>query len=370
MTVLTRYFLRQLFFNISAITAVLTAALWLTQSLRFIDVVMGKGLSLSAFFKLVALLIPDIIGIILPFSTLIGVLFTYHRFYIDTELVAMRAGGISNFQFIRPAVLMCTGVCVILYGLHLYFLPLSFQKFKDMEWTIRNNITGYLLQPGEFTTFKGITVYVKDRRRNGDLRGILIYDDRRSDNPFTVLAEDGFYAQTPTGMQLTLINGSRQETDRKTGKPSLLTFNRYTVDLTSPQTTGENRTRKPYERFLGDLWDAADAKDNPRLARKLEIEAHQRILVPLTVFGFVLMALGFFLKGEFSRRGRGRGRRVWMAVFSTLILEVGLLTFLNLSERFYMMTEMAYFLVFAYPFLGLWLLWERGTARPYKGTQS
>lgn len=368
MTVLSRYFLKHLTISTLWVTVLLTAALWLTQSLRFVDVVMGKGLSIQDFLKLVILLAPDIMGIVLPFGTLIGVLLVYNRLHMDGELVAMRSSGLSNLRFARPAGVLSIGVCVILYGLHLYFLPLSFQKFKDMEWSIRNNMTGYILQPGEFTTFKNITVYVAERHRTGVLRGIFVYDNRTPENPVTLLAKDGYYRERDDGVRLTLNDGSRQDVDSKTGKPSLLTFAHYTVDLKpSESESPENRMRKPYERFLADLFNAPDAQDNPKLARKLEIEAHQRILTPLTVLGFVLMAVAVFLRGDIHRRGRGRGRRlIWIGV-STLSLEMGMLACLNLSDRFYSMIGAAYLIVLSYPLYALWLLREPG-GHPQQGS--
>ena len=51
-TRLDRYIFRQLFWALIAVTAGLTALIWLTQSLRFVELVVNRGLSLLVFMRL------------------------------------------------------------------------------------------------------------------------------------------------------------------------------------------------------------------------------------------------------------------------------------------------------------------------------
>jgi lipopolysaccharide export system permease protein len=53
-----RYMLRQLALGLLAVTCGLAALVWLTQSLRFIELVLDRGLSLAVFVKLTSLLLP------------------------------------------------------------------------------------------------------------------------------------------------------------------------------------------------------------------------------------------------------------------------------------------------------------------------
>jgi lipopolysaccharide export system permease protein len=50
MTLLDRYLFRQLALALLAVTVGLAALVWLTQSLRFIELVLDRGLSLAVFF--------------------------------------------------------------------------------------------------------------------------------------------------------------------------------------------------------------------------------------------------------------------------------------------------------------------------------
>ena len=55
----------------------LTAVIWLSQSLRFIDFIVNKGLSLGIFLYLGMLLMPSFLGAILPIALFCGLLFVY-----------------------------------------------------------------------------------------------------------------------------------------------------------------------------------------------------------------------------------------------------------------------------------------------------
>ena len=75
MTLLDRYLFRQLALALLAVTVGLAALVWLTQSLRFIELVLDRGLSLAVFFELTSLLLPSFFSVILPITTFIVMLF-------------------------------------------------------------------------------------------------------------------------------------------------------------------------------------------------------------------------------------------------------------------------------------------------------
>jgi lipopolysaccharide export system permease protein len=63
-TWLDRYIFGQLFFALLAVTGGLAALIWLTQSLRFVELVVNRGLSIVVFIQLTALLIPSFVAVI------------------------------------------------------------------------------------------------------------------------------------------------------------------------------------------------------------------------------------------------------------------------------------------------------------------
>src|SRR5687768_5938604 len=114
MTRLNRYIFRQLVAALLAVTVGLAALVWLTQSLRFIELVLDRGLSLLVFVELTGLLLPSFFAVILPITTFVVTLFVYVRLSTVRELVVMRAAGLSQWQLARPAILLAlisVGIC-------------------------------------------------------------------------------------------------------------------------------------------------------------------------------------------------------------------------------------------------------------------
>ena len=57
----------------------LSGAIWLSQSLRFVDLIVNKGVPATTFVYLTVLLFPSLLLVILPFALFCAVLFVYHR---------------------------------------------------------------------------------------------------------------------------------------------------------------------------------------------------------------------------------------------------------------------------------------------------
>src|SRR5918911_777970 len=92
---LTRYVFRQTIGVTLFVTAVLTAAIWLAQSLRLIDLIVNRGLSLELFLYLAVLILPRFLDIVLPIGVFIAILFTFNKLIAESEIVVMRAAGIG-----------------------------------------------------------------------------------------------------------------------------------------------------------------------------------------------------------------------------------------------------------------------------------
>ena len=98
MTRLDRYIFRQLAFALLAVTFGLAALVWLTQSLRFIELVLDRGLSFVVFIELTGLLLPSFFAVILPITTFVVIAVRLVRLSADRELVVMRAGRLSQWR--------------------------------------------------------------------------------------------------------------------------------------------------------------------------------------------------------------------------------------------------------------------------------
>jgi lipopolysaccharide export system permease protein len=320
MGTLERYILRQCFGVMIFVTAALSAAIWLAQSLRLIDLIVNRGLSIEVFLYLALLILPRFLDIVLPIGVFIAVLFTFNRLTAESELVVMRSAGLSHFALAKPAMILAGIAFLILMSLSAYFLPASNRAFKDMQFEIRNRFVSSLIQEGTFTTISDkLTIYIRSRDERGEVVGLLINDNREPHRPVTILAERGLFADTPAGSRIVMVNGNRQQFDPETRKLSLLTFDRYTLDLDSLHDAPIVRFREAQERFLDELFFPA-ADIDPAFRLGFIIEAHQRILIPLSALSFSVIPLACLLPGEFNRRGQLK--RALLAIVLAFLFEL------------------------------------------------
>ena len=301
----TSYVLRELAGATLYVTLVLAGVVWLSQSLRFVDLIINRGLSFLTFLHLTLLLVPVFISLLLPIAVFCAVVYTYHRLTIDSELVVLRAIGLSQIDLAKPALILAAVVTVLCYAITLYLMPMGFREFKDRQFTIRGDYSHVLLQEGAFNTLgRGLTVYIRSRQPDGQIFGILVHDNREMSAPVTMMAERGALVRTQAGPRLVLFNGTRQVYDPDARKLGRLYFDEHSVDLTRFVEAQGPRWREPRERYLHELFGPPQSEDDRLHLTELRAEGHWRLVSPLFPLVFASIGLAGLLGGEFSRRGR------------------------------------------------------------------
>lgn len=363
MTGLNRYILRHLVIGTVIVTAVLAYILWLTQSLGFIELIINKGLTIGTWLELTLLLLPNVIVIILPIAVFLVVLFIYNKMTVDRELVVAQAAGVSRWGLALPAVIMAMGMTLCAYALTLHYGPESVRAFKELQWTVRNDVSQVLLREGMFNQVgKGLTVYVRDRAEDGSLRGILVHDKRDRVKSLTLMAESGAIVPGPDGPRVMLVNGNRQELTRGAGDLSMLYFDSYTVDLGLLEATGDGRFTDNRERSLTDLLTLTEDEGfSPRVVRQMRVEGHQRLTNPLMNLALAAVALGFILTGTFDRHGQVK--RICLAVVCVVLIEAAGLGAASLAAKNLLLVPLIYMVAVVPAAMGMLALTPGGLRR-------
>jgi lipopolysaccharide export system permease protein len=296
------YIFRQVLFALVMATGGLTALIWLTQSLRFVDLVVNRGLSFFVFIHLTSLLIPSFVAVILPITTYVVVQFVYQRMATDRELTVMRAAGLSPWALARPALGVALLATIVGYGLSIWGVPAATTNFKEFQWEIRNRLAAFLLQDGVFTPLsEKLTVYVRSRDPDGTLRGILVDDGRDPTAHATILAERGRLLDGPNGPVVLLLDGSRQVIDHQSGRLDMLTFKQNELDLADATKEDAARPIDMSEFPMSALLDPHPLFERDRA--KWMAEGHRRLTEPLTTLSYALVGLFSALGGSFRRHG-------------------------------------------------------------------
>ncbi len=327
-----RYILRQIAIMMLSIAVALTLAVWLSQCLRYLGVIVSHGLPMGLSFKFLALMLPSLLILILPVSMFIAVAFVYQKLMLDRELVVLRACGVSQLALSRPALALAVIVTAACYALSLYFIPLSAQSFIDFKHKFLGSFGQFLVQEGVFSAAgPGVTIYVRQRDDDGSLRGILIDDARDPRNPISYTAAFGTLQSTESGLRLTMRNGTFQQRDPAADTLSILNFDDAAIDVAIDSEARGERRRMPEELYLHELLnpDAEIVQTVP--VATLRAVAHTNLAMPLYALGFTAIGLAFILGGGLQRRDRTL--RIFLAIVTVGLLEVIAVSLRNLAGK-------------------------------------
>ncbi|MGH1374801.1 MAG: LPS export ABC transporter permease LptF [Alphaproteobacteria bacterium] len=333
MNIFNSYLFRNLFIATLFVAFTLTFVIFLTQSLRFLEIVINAGSSGRVFVILTGLALPRFFEIILPLSVMASTLFIYNKMTIDSELIAMRATGHSSFALALPAIILGLLVSIMLWGITMWVAPSSLAKMQSMRQELKAEFSSFIFREGIFNSVgKGLTVYIRDRTQKGELSGLMIYDTRDTTKlPSTVLAKRGIIVANEEGHQVIVYNGSRQEYNPKTKILQKLAFDRYTIDLPEGESVRQ-RWAEPDERTIIELLnpDPNNKRDIESL-RTFKVEIHRRLTSPLLALTFPLIALSALLLGPVDRKGQTY--KIAIALIAIMIIQSLFLTSYNFARK-------------------------------------
>ena len=292
MKIIDRYFCKQILIGFLLISFSLMSIIWLSQSLRFLDLITSKGISAGIFIKLTSLLMPRIFTILSPIALFTSIIFTYNRMLSDQELVVISSSGVTPSRLAKPAVIF--GLLLLISNIYImnFGIPMSEKSFKDLEWRIKNNVSKLMFRDGEFTNLqKQLTVFVSGHDDDGTVSNIIINDERNPKVKSILTAEKGLIVQTDQGPRIILINGNRQEINHAKNSFSSAVFSKYSVDF---GLKGSQKKRK----------DSVRTHSFEELITALDNESIDA--TPFMGLVFALIACVGLLTSNFNRRGQSK----------------------------------------------------------------
>lgn len=322
MTQFAGYIFRQTLWPTLFFLVLLAGVVWLSQGLKMLDVILNRGQTAGTFLELTVFVLPSLLTLVLPISLFCAVLYTLNRLYTDSEIVVMWSAGVGRWSIAMPIIVLGLITTAAGYFLSLYLMPAGYRAMKDRIYEIRADIASGLFQEGSFTyPIKGVTVFVREIARDGELKGIFVNDTRKG-SPGTHMAESGRLVRTPRGPMLIMKNGTsiRPMAEKGSG-PLFVQFQEYQYLPEEFSQVPKAGTREYTERYLSELLfpDASipwEAKNRGRLIS----EGHMRLSTPLFNLALPMIAIVSLLCGSFSRRGFAR--RIVLAVAVALFARI------------------------------------------------
>src|SRR3989304_4477797 len=96
--ILDRYILRELAISFILSISVLLSAFLMQQVIKFSRISPETGISFLLLVKFAVFIIPLFLVLAIPLSVLISSILTFSRLSTDSEITALRSGGISVYR--------------------------------------------------------------------------------------------------------------------------------------------------------------------------------------------------------------------------------------------------------------------------------
>jgi len=323
MTRLDRYILRQLLGPFLFFVLVFTGVIWLSQSLRVIDTVVNNGQSALVFLEFAALLLPTVMSVVLPVSAFAATLTALNRMVGDSELVVMQAAGMSGGAIMRPVALFSGLVMIALAANTVYAMPTAKRMLQERLTEVRGDLAAAFLREGAFMTpTPGITVYLREMGRPGEMLGVFVHDERDPEQVVTYAAKRALLIQEADPPVLVMFDGVAQSASASDWDTvSTLRFDQLSYDLAAlAGDAPAERTLKPSEMYLPRLLTMGEAETGNRPLGEYRAEGHEAIAGPLYAMVLPLLGAGFVIGAGFRRRGIAG--RIALAVVAGLALRL------------------------------------------------
>ena len=269
--------------------------------MRYIDLIINKGLSLSSYFWFVSLIAPKILALLLPLISFVAIIYTYQKLNSESELLIMETSGLSKLFLMFPAMLFGIIIALFLLFIEVYLSPSNYKTFKSFQSDLRNNFVMSSLEAGSFhNPIKGLTVYIDKASKDGVVENILIHDTRNKDIESTILAKRGILTNLENKTKVVVFNGTRYVFNHNNKKTSILNFSKYEFQIITEKKETV-RFKQVEERSIKELF-YPDVKISKKIQNEFLAEAHKRLSSPFLVL--FMCALGAFsvLFGEYKRK--------------------------------------------------------------------
>ena len=174
---LDRYIFKQGGIPFLLILLCTTAVIWLTQVLQRVDLMVEDGGTVLSFLQVTVLLIPSLLGVIIPFALLAATLYALNVLATDNELPVIGAAGASRMRIARPIIFLSVLAGLATFVINVDLQPRSYRILKETVDTVRSDVASALIRSGIFTEVSaGVTVYAEEARPGDQFVGLLIHD--------------------------------------------------------------------------------------------------------------------------------------------------------------------------------------------------
>jgi LPS export ABC transporter permease LptG len=184
MSILTRYIFRETLTPTLLGLLFYTSIILMRNLFDMAGMIIKRSLPAEAVVKLLWYSLPNIIALTVPMSLLFGILIAIGRLSADSEIVAMRALGISTRTIYRPVFLFSFVVFLINLWLINFVMPQGNKQLVKFSAELAASTAETVIKPRVFhDQYENLMIYVNEvDQTTGEWQGVFVADSRSDES--------------------------------------------------------------------------------------------------------------------------------------------------------------------------------------------
>lgn len=278
---------------------------FLVKLIPFLNFVLELKIDLSDFIRLFSYLFPNIFLYSIPMAAMMGVTIGFARLSSDSEILALKASGISMYKIIPPVLIVTAIISLFTAYFSIKLIPLSEIAMKQLTYQLLKEKVNKGIKAHSFTEALGdVVVYVDEiDKTTGEWSDVWVSDMRGVSNPIITMASSGHMESNIEEMNVTIVlqNGSLHKPSNENAQ--IVEFDQYRINIPlRPPNSKAIKVKKRSVLSMGELLEASEDESIPiKHRREFLIEFHKRLVLPA---GCLLISLIGMPLGLQARPGK------------------------------------------------------------------
>ncbi len=290
----------------------------------------------SSFLDVVKIFIyifPSLFSFTFPMAFLIGTLLTLGQFQDNNEILAMKAGGISQSKIISPLIILSILLSIFMIYFNQNIVPHCQTKITEIFYNMANKTPTFDFKEKTFFSIKDHKFFIeKIDKKTNKMENILIYRmEKTSIYPITITAKSGEIFVKNNIINLKLFNGKiQQKDDQNLSKFSILDFKEYLITFNMNEMKSKNYSRNSASLKGYEIKEQVkNLKERGISVIFLLIQYYERVCLGIACFIFALLGGSLTI----SRTKHTKSIAFGMSLIVLMVYYVFLTIGINLAEK-------------------------------------
>ncbi|MEN8188321.1 MAG: LptF/LptG family permease [Thermodesulfobacteriota bacterium] len=291
---------------------IMNAVFFLVRLIPFLNVVLDLNIGPADFVRLFSYLFPNMFLYSIPMAGMLAVIVGFTRLSADTEILALKASGVSIYQTLPPVMIFGIIISLVTGYFSIKLIPVGEIAMKQLMFQVAKEKIDKGIKEHQFTDALGdVVVYVnRIDKETGRWKDVWVSDKRGHYYPTITMAHEGVMRTDLAAMSVTII--LKEGTLHRPGKKGsqVVSFDRYQINipLQVPTVIGKENVaaRSSSTLSMAELKASAEeiGPSTPRGRYRL-VQYYKRLVLPVGCFILTLLGLPLGLQSGPGRKAAG-----------------------------------------------------------------